>query len=235
MSTRPPPLSPSTPTLPGRRSPRARLPVKCNCHLGLPPHSLLHLHLLPIERPSTMAMERPQYARIESVYGSAPASVSTSVTAPPTSTPGAPRTLRHKVSRAFSTLTRRDPSSPERERGPTPPLPTPAALSPATETETETDTEKTKDRQSQNALKRTWGRRVAIARARSEPALRAKRAKAAAAVLVQAPPAKPSRSAPVTTHSRDVNAYVPSEGAVVSYTYPLWRIDPVLVGCFVCL
>ena len=100
--------------------------------------------------------------------------------------------------------------------------------------------EKPVQKQSQNALKRTWGRSVAIARARSEPALRAKRAKAAALAL--APPAPPvpaghSRSAPaaVTTHSRDVNAYVPSEGAVVSYTYPLWRIDPVLVGCFVCL
>ncbi|KAM5544849.1 hypothetical protein V8D89_001747 [Ganoderma adspersum] len=191
-----------------------------------------------------MAMERPQYARIESVYGSTPASVSVSVTAPQTPTSGAPRTLRHKVSRAFSTLTRRDPSSPERERGPVPPLPTPTALSPtstsstststtSTETGTEKPKERERERQNENALKRTWGRSVAIARARSEPALRVKRAKAAATAL--APPVKPSRSAPVTTHSRDVNAYVPSEGAVVSYTYPLWRIDPVLVGCFVCL
>ena len=189
-----------------------------------------------------MATERhQQYARIESVYGSMPPSVST--TALPT--PVAPRTLRHKVSRAFSTLTRRDPTSPERERGPIPPLPTPTALSPtstSSNSSTETATHKEKASQNVNALKRTWGRSVgvAIARARSEPALRAKRAKAAALAL--APPALPvpaghSRSAPaaVTTHSRDVNAYVPSEGAVVSYTYPLWRIDPVLVGCFVCL
>ncbi|KAI1786086.1 hypothetical protein LXA43DRAFT_898649 [Ganoderma leucocontextum] len=161
-------------------------------------------------------MERLQYARIESDHGSAAAAA-----------PRPPRTLRHKVSRALSTLTRREPGSPEWERGTVPPMPSPTTPSPTTE----------KQKERQNPLKRTWGRSVAIARTRSEPALRAKRAKAAAAALL--PSAVPTRSAPVTTHSRDVNAYAPaareSQSAVVSYTYPLWRIDPVLVGCFVCL
>ncbi|PIL28100.1 hypothetical protein GSI_09751 [Ganoderma sinense ZZ0214-1] len=192
-----------------------------------------------------MATERPPYTRIENEHEH-----EHEHDASPAPTAPAPRTLRHKVSRVLTTLTRRDPTSPERERGPTPPLPTPctvAALSPATSTSTSTtsttstavETEKpqVRERRSQNALKRTW-----MARTRSEPALRAKRAKAAAAALI--PAAVPSRSAPpapvpaTTSHSRDVNAYVPDrgEGAVVSYyTYPVWRIDPVLVGCFVCL
>ncbi|KAI1792124.1 hypothetical protein LXA43DRAFT_1093941 [Ganoderma leucocontextum] len=156
-----------------------------------------------------MAMERLQYARIESDHGSTA-----------TAAPRSPRTLRHKVSRAFSTLTRREPGSPECERGTAPPMPSPTTPSPTTE----------KQKERQKPLKRTWGRSVAIARTRSEPALRAKRAKAAAAALL------PSA---VPTHSRDVNAYAPaareSQSTVVSYTYPLWQIDPVLVGCFVCL
>ena len=158
--------------------------------------------------------------------------------------PSAPRSLRRKMSRAFSSITGRSPT----ESTVVPPVPAREKNELARST---TRIEKSvspmasgqgseKEKRPENALKRTWSRGISIARTRSEPMLRAKRAKTAAVALTEPVPALP-RSATTTVAagagtSREVNAYAsPQESAVVSYTYPLWRIDPVLVGCFVCL
>ncbi|TBU42800.1 hypothetical protein BD309DRAFT_153090 [Dichomitus squalens] len=170
-----------------------------------------------------MATETAQYARIQnrdSVVSDAPTS--------------SPRSLRRRVSHALSSFTGR---SPENSTVVPPVPPTNELARPATRIEKATSRMASgADQRPENALKRTWSRGIHLARTRSEPALHAKRAKTSASATAPAVPALPrAATTTVAGHSRDMGAYASTESAIVSYTYPLWRIDPVLVGCFVCL
>lgn len=111
------------------------------------------------------------------------------------------RTLRKKVSRAFSTLARRasstsmrDHAKPEKED--VPPVP---------------------PRIERNATA------VSSASTGSSNSSSSTRSGSANAVR---------HNAPQHDTRRETMA---GSSAIVQYSYPLWRVDPVLIGCFVCL
>lgn len=111
------------------------------------------------------------------------------------------RTLRKKVSRAFSTLARRASSTSMRdhakaEKEEAPPVP---------------------PRIERNATA------VSSASTGSSNSSSSTRSGSANAVR---------HNAPQHDTRRETMA---GSSAIVQYSYPLWRVDPVLIGCFVCL